>query len=104
MLAEPKGLCWGARDTAAARRPRGGIKVARRFRPLNALPAAGDAQALLHRTPRASARMKTEAKVQLAMAVVGIPVMMLVVWNPSGTTKWPNPFREALDSFSKGGR
>ena len=48
--------------------------------------------------------MKTEAKVQLAMAVVGIPVMMLVVWNPSGTTKWPNPFREALDSFSKGGR
>ena len=50
------------------------------------------------------AAMKTEAKVQLAMAVVGIPVMMLVVWNPSGTTKWPNPFREALDSFSKGGR
>jgi len=48
--------------------------------------------------------MKTEAKVQLAMAVVGIPVMILVVWNPSGTTKWPNPFREALDSFSKGGR
>ena len=102
MLAEPKGLCWGARDTAAARRPRGGIKLARKFRPLSALPAR-DARALAPHTASECA-MKTEAKVQLAMAVVGIPVMMLVVWNPSGTTKWPNPFREALDSISKGGR
>ena len=48
--------------------------------------------------------MKAEAKVQLALAVVGIPVMMIVVWNPSGTSKWPNPFREALDSISKSER
>jgi len=48
--------------------------------------------------------MKAEAKVQLALAIVGIPVIMLVVWNPSGSTKWPNPFREAFDSVSKGGR
>jgi uncharacterized membrane protein YccC len=40
--------------------------------------------------------MKTETKVQLAMAIIGIPVTVLVVWKPNA--KWPNPFREALDS------
>ena len=50
------------------------------------------------------AHMKAETKVQLALTIVGIPVIMLVVWNPSGSTKWPNPFREAFDSISKGGR
>ena len=48
--------------------------------------------------------MRAETKVQLALTIVGIPVIMLVVWNPSGSTKWPNPFREAFDSISKGGR
>ena len=49
------------------------------------------------------AHMKAETKVQLALTIVGIPVIMLVVWNPSGSTKWPNPFREAFDSIRKGG-
>lgn len=47
--------------------------------------------------------MRAETKVQLALTIVGIPVIMLVVWNPSGSTKWPNPFREALDSIGKAG-
>lgn len=34
--------------------------------------------------------MRAETKLQLAIAVVGIPVMVLVVWKPNA--KWPNPF------------
>ena len=33
--------------------------------------------------------MKAEAKVQLAMAVLGVP-LIFYVWKPD--SKWPNPF------------
>ena len=33
--------------------------------------------------------MRTEAKVQLALAAVGVP-LLLYIWKPD--SKWPNPF------------
>lgn len=46
--------------------------------------------------------MRAETKVQLLLAIVGLPVLTLVVWR-GDDPKWPNPFREAFDSISKAG-
>jgi hypothetical protein len=40
-------------------------------------------------TPRAHAYMRTESKIQLAFAVVGVP-LIFYLWKPNA--KWPNPF------------
>ena len=34
--------------------------------------------------------MKTESKIQLGLAVLGMPLLLLL-WKPDA--KWPNPFR-----------
>ena len=42
--------------------------------------------------------MKSEAKIQLAMAVIGVPLIFFI-WKPDA--KWPNPF--ALGGKPRGG-
>tara|TARA_B110001452_G_scaffold168834_1_gene141102 strand:+ start:259 stop:471 length:213 start_codon:yes stop_codon:yes gene_type:complete len=44
-------------------------------------------------------RMNSQTKIQLAMALAGIPVL-LFVWKPDA--KWPNPF--ALDTSGQAAR
>ena len=45
-----------------------------------------------------SAIMKPETRMQLGLAVLGVPAMLLFVWKPDA--KWPNPFLRSAGAAS----
>ena len=83
-----------APSAAEARNSAALVAVAAAVAAAAAAVAAVAAYLLLLRRRRLGiiSTMKTETKIQIAMAIIGIPLTLFVVWQPNA--KWPNPWRE----------